>query len=137
MRARLDFMCNPDSDVEVCVAVQSLQSLARGEEKWAGLSAEDRLEQITHMADIYAGAYPGLRLYLYDLREVYSAPFTVFGLKRAIVFLGPSYLVMNASDHIRMFSRRFDELIRLAVVQPHDVGRFLAELAAGLVRSVS
>lgn len=136
VRARLDFMCNPDSDVEVCVAVQSLHSLARGEEKWAGLSAADRLEQITHMADIYAGAYPGLRLYLYDLREVYSAPFTVFGLKRAIVFLGPSYLVMNASDHIRMFSRRFDELIRLAVVQPHDVGRFLVELAAGLVRSV-
>ena len=129
VRARLDFMCNPDSHVEVCVALQSLHSLAAGEEKWTGLSAADRLEQVRYMAGIYARAYPALRLYFYDLREVYSAPFTVFGAKRAVVFLGPSYLVMNGSDHIRMFSRRFDELIRHAVVQPHDVPGLLQDLA--------
>ena len=133
VRARLDFMCNPDNDVEVGLALQSLQVLARGEERWAGVPAEARREQIAHMAAIYAASYPSLRVYLYDVREVYSVPFTVFGARRAVVFLGPSYFVMNGADHIRMFARRFDDLIRHSVVQPHDVGRTLADLA-GQVR---
>ena len=129
LRARLDFMCSPDSDVEVCVALQSIQSMAAGQDRWEGLSRADRQAQIAHMASIYADAYPSLRVYLYDLRDVYSAPFTVFGPKRAVVFLGPSYLVLNGSEHIRMFSRRFDALIRLAAVQPHDVERRILEFA--------
>ena len=129
LRARLDFMCSPDNDVEVCMAVQSVQSMAAGQERWEGFSRSDRLDQVRHMARIYAGAYPGLRIYFYDLHAVYSVPFTVFGPKRAVIFLGPSYLVLNGSEHIRMFSRRFDELIRLAAVQPHDVERWLAKLA--------
>ncbi|MDX7950190.1 helix-turn-helix transcriptional regulator [Lichenihabitans sp. Uapishka_5] len=132
VQARLDFMCNPDSNVEVGLALQSLQMLARGEERWAGFPAGARREQIAHMSRIYAASYPSLRLYLYDLREVYSVPFTVFGAKRAVVFLGPSYFVMNGADHIRMFARRFDDLIRHAVVQPHEVGRTL-EALTGLV----
>lgn len=129
VQARLDFMGNPDSDVEVGLAIQSLQALAQGEERWSGLPVEARREQIAHMGRIYAGSYPSLRLYLYDIREVYSVPFTVFGARRAVIFLGPTYFVMNGADHIRMFSRRFDDLIRHAVVQPHDVGRTFAELA--------
>ena len=105
--------------------------MAAGQDIWEGFPKQDRLEQIEHMARIYRGAYPGLRLYLYDLRDVYSAPFTVFGPKRAVVFLGPSYLVLNGSEHIRMFARRFDDLIRLAVVQPHDIERRLLKLADG------
>ena len=64
------------------------------------------------MADIYRDAYPSLRLYLYDLRDVYASPFTVFGPKRAVLFLGQAYLVLNGADHIRMFARRFDDIIR-------------------------
>lgn len=134
VRARLDFMCNPDSDVEVGVALQSLDMMARGEERWVGLPADLRRDQIAHMTRIYAASYPSLRLYLYDLREVYSVPFTVFGSRRAVVFLGPSYFVLNGPEHIRMFSRRFDDLIRHAAVQPHDVERRLHALGkqAGL-----
>ena len=131
VRARLDFMCHPDSDVEVGVALQSLDMLSRGEERWAGLPAELRREQIAHMSRIYAASYPSLRLYLYDLREVYSVPFTVFGAKRAVIYLGPSYFVLNGAEHIRMFSRRFDDLIRHAEVQPHDVERKLRALTGG------
>ena len=133
VRARLDFMCNPDSDVEVGLALQSLHMLARAEERWADVPAAVRREQIAYMSDIYAASYPSLRLYLYDLREIYSVPFTVFGARRAVIYLGPSYFVMNGADHIRMFSRRFDDLIRSAVVQPHDVERTLRDLA-GQVR---
>jgi hypothetical protein len=42
--------------------------------------------------------------------------------------------VLNGSDHIRMFARRFDELIRLATVQPHGIGGVLDDLAATIRR---
>ncbi len=129
-RARLDYMAKPDHDVEVCLAVQTLEAFATGRDIWQGLPKPERLEQIDQMLSIYRAAYPGLRLYLFDLRTAYSVPFTVFGPKRAVVFLGPSYLVLNGSDHIRMFARRFDDLIRLAVVQPHAVEAHLVELLA-------
>lgn len=119
----------PDSDVEVCVALQSVVSMAFGQDRWEGLPHQDRADQLAHMAQIYRGAYPGLRIYLYDVRDLYSVPFTVFGPKRAVVFLGPSYLALSGSDHIRMFARRFDDLIRLAAVQPHDIEQRFAALA--------
>ncbi|HEX4766524.1 MAG TPA: helix-turn-helix transcriptional regulator [Lichenihabitans sp.] len=128
VKARLRLMAGPENDVEVCVTLQAFWALAEGRELWQGLSRHDRIEQIDHMADLYRAAYPGLRLYLYDHRDIYSAPFTVFGPKRAILFLGHSYLVLNGSDHIRMFARRFDEMIRLAVVQPHAVEATLRAL---------
>lgn len=129
-RARLEYMSRPDHDVEVCLAVQTLEAFATGREIWQGLPKAERLDQIEQMRSIYRAAYPGLRLYLFDLRTAYSVPFTVFGPKRAVVFLGPSYLVLNGSDHIRMFARRFDDLIRLAVVQPHAVEAYLGDLLA-------
>ena len=132
LQTRFELMCSPDSDVEVCVALQSLQAMAAGQDRWTGLPLADRREQVTHMADACAHAYPGLRVYVFDLREVYSVPFTVFGPKRAVVFLGPSYLVLNGSDHIRMFSRRFDDLIRRAVIQPHEAERVIREVRTSL-----
>ncbi len=129
VRARLDFMRKPDNDVEVSVALQSLWALASGQDLWHGLPAEERRAQLLGMADIYREAYPSLRLYLYDLREGYASPFTVFGPKRAVLFLGQAYLVLNGSDHIRMFARRFDDLIRRAAVQPHAVERAIRDLA--------
>ncbi len=128
VQARLDYMIKPDTDVEVCVALQALWGLAAGQELWQGLPRAERVAQIRHMAGLYGQAYPALRLYLYDQRDIYSAPFTVFGPKRAVLFLGHSYLVLNGSDHIRMFARRFDEMIRLAVVQPHAVEQTIREL---------
>ena len=129
VRARLDFMRKPEHDVEVCVALQSLWGLAAGQDLWLGLGPAERRAQLVAMADIYRDAYPSLRLYLYDLRDVYASPFTVFGPKRAVLFLGQAYLVLNGADHIRMFARRFDDIIRRATVQPHDVERTIRALA--------
>lgn len=129
VRARLDFMRKPEHDVEVCVALQALWALAAGQDLWHGLGAAERRAQLLAMADIYRDAYPSLRLYLYDLREIYVSPFTVFGPKRAVLFLGQAYLVLNGADHIRMFGRRFDDIIRRAAVQPHEVERTIRALA--------
>ena len=108
---------------------QRRAACAAGQDSWAGRPRADRLEQLEQLAEIYRAAYPGLRLYLFDLRTLYSAPFTVFGPKRAVLFLGPSYLVLNGSDHIRLFARRFDDLIRHAVAQPHEIDGILRRLA--------
>jgi len=40
------------------------------------------------------------------------------------------YLVLNGTEHIRALAGRFDELIRVAVVQPPDVVKWLGGLLA-------
>ena len=55
-------------------------------------------------------------------------PFSVFGTQRAAVYIGHRYLVFNAIEHIRLFSQRFDEIIKTAVVLPHAVGDHIEKL---------
>ena len=116
------------AEMEACVALQSLQLFAQGLGQWQGLSAEVRVAQLTDLIALTEELYPTFRLYLYDLRQTWSAPFSVFGHVRAAVYLGPAYLVLNASEHIRLLSRRFDDLIRSASVQPHAIGDYLRSL---------
>lgn len=128
--ARLSVMRRPDSELEVCTSVQAFATLATGQGKWDGLPRAMRRAQLEHLIALYTEFYPSLRIYCYTLSEVYSSPFTVFGPKRVALFLGNSYLVLNNVDHVRQLGRRFDELIRLAVVQPHQIVEFLTELIA-------
>jgi hypothetical protein len=106
--------------------------MAKGEGKWAGLSVGARRRQLQHFDGLYRELYPRLRIYLYTLTETYSNPFTVFGTKRVSLFLGTSYLILNSIEHVRFFSRRFDDLIRLAVIQPHQISDTLIEILAEL-----
>lgn len=126
--ARLALMRRPDSELEVCISLQAFITLAHAHGKWDGLPAAMRVAQLKHLIQLYSELYPSLRIYCYTLSEVYSSPFTVFGPKRVALFLGTSYLVLNTVEHVRLFGRRFDELIRLAVVQPHQITSFLTEL---------
>ena len=128
--ARLALMRRPDAEYEVCTSMQSFTTLANAQGKWDGLPAKMRVAQLEHLIDLYTELSPSLRIYCYTLSEVYSSPFTVFGPKRLALFLGTSYLVLNTVDHVRLFGRRFDELIRMAVVQPHQIGAFLADLVS-------
>lgn len=132
VKARLDLMRRPDSDLEVCASLQAITMMAYAEGKWQGLSIAARRRQLAYLIEVYEELYPTLRVYLYTLSETYSNPFTVFGPKRVALFLGTSYLVLNAADHVRMFSRRFDDLIKLAVVQPHQITTMLKDLLAEL-----
>lgn len=129
-QARLAYLRRPDTDVEACASVQALQGFARAEGAWAGLDVETRRAQLAYMASLCDELYPGFRLYLYDLRRTYSAPFTVFGPLRATLYLGQMYLVLNARQHIQLLARRFDDLVRAATLQPPDVPAFLQGLAA-------
>ncbi len=118
----------PETEIEICTSVQSLQEFADGAGLWRGLDAEVRRRQLAEMADLIEGLYPTLRWFLYDGHERYSVPLTVFGAQRAAVYMGQMYFVFNTTEHIRVLTRHFDELIRSAVVQPPEVPRLLRDL---------
>ncbi|HSI40793.1 MAG TPA: transcriptional regulator [Xanthobacteraceae bacterium] len=126
---RLDSMRRSDLSQEVCLPLQGLQAFARGQMQWQSLPAVLRQAQLQAMSDACRTIYPSLRVHLYDVRHTYSAPFTVFGPQRAILYTGGLFFVFTAAKHVRLLNQRFDELIRAAVVQPSGVPDVLAALA--------
>ena len=117
-REKLSYLRRPETDMEVCLSRQELEGFVRAEGRWSGLGADERREQIENMIVLLEELYPTLRCFLYDARRHFSVPLTVFGPRRAVLFVGRMYLVFNTIEHIRVFTAHFDALIRAAVVQP-------------------
>jgi transcriptional regulator with XRE-family HTH domain len=128
-RTRVAYNRLPETDMEVAMPLQALQHFAKGEGIWAGLNADIRDRQLQHMAKLTDELYPTFRLLLFDGTKNYSAPFTVFGPRRASVYLGDAYLVLNAKDAVASLARRFDHLVRQAVVHAHEVPAFCTKLS--------
>jgi transcriptional regulator with XRE-family HTH domain len=126
--SRLAYSRRPETDMEVCMPRQTLESLAHGEGLWAELPLAERRGQLDQMATLVDELYPTFRLFLFDGRRAYSAPYTVFGPLRAALYVGDMYLVVNAVEHIRALARHFDALIRLSSVNPHEVSGFIRRL---------
>lgn len=129
-RERLALLHRPETDMEVSVSRQTMEGFARGEGGWSALEVSVRKAQLLSMADMVRELYPSLRLHLFDQTERYSVPFTVFGQKRAAIYLGQRYLAFSATRHVQLFARHFDDLVRAAVVQSHEAGDWIAALAA-------
>lgn len=108
----------PDTDMEVCMPIQTLELFAKGEGIWKDLSKNVRQKQLEHMLKLVGEFYPTFRLFFFDQKAVYSAPYTLFGPLRAAVYLGNMYLLVNSVDHIKALTQHFDRLIRLATVGP-------------------
>jgi transcriptional regulator with XRE-family HTH domain len=125
---RLERLRRSEVSLEACAPLQALEGFARGEGQWDGLAPAQRRAQLDEMAALCRDLYPSLRLYLYDLRRTYSAPFTVFGPQRAILYLGTMFFVLTSSEHVRVLHRRFDDLVRAAVIQPPEVPEVVARL---------
>ena len=121
-----------DMDVEIAMPLQTLQDLSEGTGPWRGMARGLRHRQLVHMARVCAEVFPTLRLHLYDGRETFAAPFTVFGRIRAAIYLGEAYLVVTSSEQVTALTRQFDNLVRRAVVGPERVHETLAELADGV-----
>jgi transcriptional regulator with XRE-family HTH domain len=128
--ARLEYSRKPETDMEVCCGFQMLESFANGEFIWRGMAQAERRAQLEQMAGLLDELYPTFRWFLYDGLQHFSIPFTVYGPKRAVIYAGGVYLVLNATEHIRMMARQFDDLVRAATVQPPDV----IPLIEGLLR---
>ena len=84
------------------------------------------------MVDLVEELYPSFRWFFFDGLTRYSAPVTIFGPRRAAVYIGQMYFVFNTTEHIRVLTRHFDNLIRAAVVQPPEVGALLRRLLDGV-----
>jgi transcriptional regulator with XRE-family HTH domain len=130
--ARLANQRRPETDMEVCSSVQSVESFARGEGIWRELGAPARRQQIEWMIELLDELYPTFRWFLYDGVRRFSVPLTVFGPKRAAIYVGHMYLVFNSTEHIRVLTEHFDNLIRAATVQPPKVSALLRRLLAEL-----
>jgi len=124
----LEYQRRPETDTEVCTPRQSMVALARGEGLWEDLSREQRRDQLDHMIRLSRELYPTFRWFLYDARAVFSAPLTIFGPRRAVLYVGQRYFVFNSVAHIRILTGHFDGLIRMAAVQASSIWDWLAEL---------
>ena len=128
VESRLVYLQQPETEIEACASVQALEELAQGRGIWAGLPARDRVEQMERLSTLCRELYPSFRLFLFDRRRSYSVPFSVFGSTRAALFVGGIYFVFTWTEHIRALMRRFDALVREAVVQPTDLAAFVLDL---------
>lgn len=126
---RLDYNRQPGTDMEVCMPLQTLEEFAAGHGIWSGLAPAIRREQFAHMIGLLDELYPSLRLYLFDGRERFSVPYTVFGPFRAAIFVGEMYLVLNSKDSVLSMQRHFDRLIRMAKINAHEAIDFISRLS--------
>ncbi|OCW59038.1 helix-turn-helix transcriptional regulator [Hoeflea olei] len=132
MRETVDWLGAPGSDYEICVSIDKVRSLARGEGYWRGLDREVRAEQIAFMAERCVRLYPSLRLYLYDSRKVFSAPLTVFGRLLAAVYVGQFYLVYRDSRQVAALTDHFDALVRESSVEARNAGKVIRDMLDGV-----
>jgi hypothetical protein len=126
--ARLAWTRRLGTDMECVNSVQAVEGFARGEGIWRTLDRRRRVHQLNHMIDLVQELYPALRWSLFDGRERYAAPVTIFGTRRAALYLGDQYFVFTAEEPVHALLRGFDDLVRLAVVQPTEVPRLLVRL---------
>jgi transcriptional regulator with XRE-family HTH domain len=131
-RARSAYARRSDSEIEVCAPFQSFDLFASGAGIWHGLSAPERLDALRHAAEVLEDLYPSYRLFLFDGRERFSVPYTVFGPKRVAIYIGDMYFVFTSTEHIRELTRHFDSLICSARIQPNDAPGFLRRLIVRL-----
>jgi transcriptional regulator with XRE-family HTH domain len=127
-QSRLEYLRQPETEIECCTPLQTLEALARGEDIWRGLRLPARRAQLEQIISLCDELYPRLRLFLYDRKKLFSVPLTVFGPMRAAIYLGQTYFVFHSTDHIRALTRHFDQIVREASVQPNEIAGYLNSL---------
>jgi transcriptional regulator with XRE-family HTH domain len=126
---RLDYNRQPGTDMEVCMPIQTLEAFAHGHHIWGGLTGTTRARQLDYMVDLLRELYPSFRLFLFDEKERYSVPYTIFGSLRAAIFVGRMYLILNNADAIRKMQLHFDGLIKTTRIHAHEAADFVNGLA--------
>jgi transcriptional regulator with XRE-family HTH domain len=128
---RLDYNRAAGTDMECCMPLQTLEQFAAGTGIWSGLSKAARQAQVAHMSTLIDELYPSFRLFLFDGRERFSIPYTIFGSTRVAIFAGQMYLVLSSAETIRTMQRQFEGLIRHTRVHAHEAADFVRGLKVG------
>lgn len=129
-RDRLDWMRAADSDYEIAMPLQEIETFARAEGFYRGLPRDIRLAQMDELLALNQQLFPRMRLFLYDARAVFSAPVTIFGPLMAVLYLGQHYLCFRDRARVVAFARDFDQLVRVATVSDRDYPAHLEALRA-------
>lgn len=111
---RLSWMRQTTSDLEIALPRQEIEMMIRGDGYYHDMPAPLRHEQIDYMIETTEQLYPALRLYLFDLRKLFSAPVTIFGPLVAAIYIGQNFLVFRDTKRIRTLTAHFDQLVREA-----------------------
>ncbi len=125
---RLDYNRAAGTDMESCMPFQTLEQFAEGSGIWSGLPKRAREAQLAHMTALIDELYPSFRLFLFDGRERFSIPYTIFGSTRVAVFAGQMYLVLSSAETIRTMQMQFEGLIRHTRVHAHEAAQFVRSL---------
>jgi transcriptional regulator with XRE-family HTH domain len=125
---RVALMRQSRSDWEMALPLHELTAFAGATGYYDGLSAEVRREQLDRLIQLSADLYPAVRLCLFDARRVFSAPVTVFGAMRAVIYLGRNYLSFRDRPRVEVLTQHFDWLVREAEVGARDVPAHLTGL---------
>ena len=125
---------NSSGDHEVAIARHEVESFARGEGYYRGLPPEVRAEQLEYLRTLSDQLYPGVRIYLFDARRVFSSPLTVFGPLIATLYLGRHYLAFRDRARIQAFTEHFDWLIREAEISARGLPAYLDTLSDQVAR---
>jgi hypothetical protein len=125
---RLEYNRAAGTDMECCMPLQTLEQFAAGSGIWSALPRGARQAQLDHMAALIEELYPSFRLFLFDGRERFSIPYTIFGSTRVAIFAGQMYLVLSSAETIRTMQRQFEGLIRHTRVHAHEAAGFLRSL---------
>ena len=128
MRDRLGYLRAPDTDYEIAMPIDSLESFAAGEGYWRGLPAAERQAQLDRMQTLTEELYPSLRLYLFDRKKLFSSPLTVFGPLQATVYVGRFHLIFRERRQVMELTRHFDGLVREADFEAKHTPRFIEGL---------
>ncbi|MEL6450733.1 MAG: helix-turn-helix transcriptional regulator [Pseudomonadota bacterium] len=127
-RDRLNWMRMAQSDYEIALPIFELHSFAAGTGYYVGLPRDVREKQLDHLIALSTQLYPRLRLYLFDQRQLYSAPVTVFGPLLAVIYTGGHYLAFRDRERIETLSLHFDALVRAATHTARDIPDHLENL---------
>jgi len=129
-RDRLDWMRTARSEYEIAMPLHELLSFAAGTGYYEGLPRNTRTGQLDHLRDLATQLYPRLRLYLFDARQIYAAPITVFGPLLAVLYTGGHYMAFRDRERIETLTQHFDELVRQAAFTARDIPPHLDTLRA-------
>ncbi|MEO1744980.1 MAG: helix-turn-helix transcriptional regulator [Pseudomonadota bacterium] len=122
MAATTSWLEAPGSDYEMCVPIEQVRALARGDGYWTGVPDHVRIAQIEWMAEKCDELYPSLRIYLFDSRVLFSAPLTIFGTMLSAIYVGKFYMVFRERHQVSALTRHFDHIIREARHEARSAG---------------
>lgn len=124
-----DWVRRGEADYEIAMPVQELTACAEGSGYYANLHPDHRRQQLQFFADQCEALFPRLRIFLFDKRQAFSAPVTVFGNALGIIYVGKFYLSLRERARVASLIEHFDWLVRECQID----ARQTADFARGLI----